>query len=289
MGDETPCTASHSGRETTVILRVLEHTRLKRTLYTVTVVDQKDLCTGVRAICHVQPLAGVMLAIAHELGLHEAPPSLPLSAPAELAPLLEQLRSTNQDESHTAAERLELLWWGLQHLVAEKKRLEVRLEKLGCHLEKLANQAHVADEEPFQVRMPTELFLQLLTCARDPQEGCRVYQELQLLRELAAATADTMATINNWLGHAGTRESAMDSIWRLTRILASLGWELPTDNLRWRGQLVRALDEAGIGLGDDDVIRVRLPEDHSWQAASGAPVKALLESLTQPVSSPASS
>jgi hypothetical protein len=73
----------------------------------------------------------------------------------------------------------------------------------------------------------------------------------------------------------------MDSLWSLTRILQSLGWELPTDNLCWRGQLVRAMEEAGIGLGDDNVIRVRLPENRPWQPASGPAVKTLLKCLPQ--------
>jgi hypothetical protein len=50
----------------------------------------------------------------------------------------------------------------------------------------------------------------------------------------------------------------------LSRLLQAMGYKLPTENLEWRGQLSRALAEAGLGLGEDGQIRVRLPEDKYW-------------------------
>jgi hypothetical protein len=52
---------------------------------------------------------------------------------------------------------------------------------------------------------------------------------------------------------------------------------MPADNLEWRGQIIRAMEEAGIGLGEDGALRLRQSEDKYWEAATGAPVKEILQ------------
>jgi hypothetical protein len=109
------------------------------------------------------------------------------------------------------------------------------------------------------------------------QEGQELYTELHALREIAGITAETLRTVDGWLGHASTREAAMDSLWRLRRILERVGFTMPLEHLEWRGQIVRALEEAGLGIGSDSAIRIRQPNDKYWQPATGPRVKEVIQ------------
>jgi hypothetical protein len=117
----------------------------------------------------------------------------------------------------------------------------------------------------------------------DQREGRRSYQELQALREVAGITAETLRTVDDWLGNASTREAAMDALWRLRRILEGLGYRMPLEHLAWRGQVIRAMEEAGLGLGVDGALRVREPHDRYWEPATGAVVKEMLQGAAQPI------
>jgi hypothetical protein len=205
---------------------------------------------------------------------------------AELSGLLERLYERKDPDGNAAAEKIEDLFHQLHQRVAELALAKQRLESIGAMLEELASKAVVAGENNLCCRtvgFPEPIWLKLLSIYRTQEEGCAITRELQMLRELAGITADTIVAIENWLGSAGTRESAMDSIWRLTRILQSFGYRLPLENLKWRGQMVRALEESGLGMGSDGTIRVRMPEDKYWQPATGVPVKVILDGLAQPI------
>jgi hypothetical protein len=71
----------------------------------------------------------------------------------------------------------------------------------------------------------------------------------------------------------------MESLWRLTRILERAGFQLPHEHLAWRGQIIRALEEAGLGLGTDGRVRLRSESDKYWEPASGPPMAELLGQL----------
>ncbi len=102
---------------------------------------------------------------------------------------------------------------------------------------------------------------------------------LKLLEAIGSIAADALRTIDTWLGQASTREAAMDAIWRLRRALGTAGFADPIHHdLDWRGSLLRAMDRAGIGCGEDDEIRVRLARDRSWMFATGPRVRDLLVS-----------
>jgi hypothetical protein len=80
---------------------------------------------------------------------------------------------------------------------------------------------------------------------------------LKKLETLAQVAAETLTVIDDWLGHASTREAAEDSMRRLWRALQAVGFNRNVrDNLGWRGSLLRAMDRAGIGCGGDDEIRL---------------------------------
>jgi hypothetical protein len=105
---------------------------------------------------------------------------------------------------------------------------------------------------------------------------------LKKLETLTQVAADTLMAIDDWLGNASTREAAEDSIRRLWRALQAVGFNAHVrDNLGWRGSLLRAMDRAGIGYGEDDEIRVRTPQDKPWMRATGLRVKDLLADLSE--------
>jgi len=104
-------------------------------------------------------------------------------------------------------------------------------------------------------------------------------ERLKLLEAIASIAADALRSIDNWLGQASTREAAMDALWRLRRALGTAGFADPIHHdLDWRGSVLRAMDRAGIGCGEDDEIRLRLACDRSWMSATGPRVRDLLVS-----------
>ncbi len=102
------------------------------------------------------------------------------------------------------------------------------------------------------------------------------------LETLAQVAAETLTAIDDWLGSASTREAAEDSIRRLWRALQAVGFDGHVrDNLGWRGSLLRAMDRAAIGHGEDDEIRLRTARDLPWMRATGPRVKDLLAGVSE--------
>jgi hypothetical protein len=57
---------------------------------------------------------------------------------------------------------------------------------------------------------------------------------------------------------------------------------MPLEHLEWRGQIVRALEEAGLGIGSDNAIRIRQPNDKYWEPATGPSVKEVIQNASAP-------
>jgi len=264
-------------------LHVLEHrTDGREERYTVGVWDNSMQPPGLRALCHAQPIHEAVIAIICELSRSEERKQETLRSPQWriVSKLVQKLRGRNDADSHGAADEIAELFSRWHNSSGDLEDARSRIARIGCLLEEAASKAHsVANDSGHftSVAVPEPVWSKLLATYRTKQEGWQIYRELQLLRELAAITADTLRTIENWLGNAGTRESAMDSLWRLARVVQGLGYELPMENLMWRGQLVRALEEAGLGIGHDGAIRVRQAADKYWQPATGQAVKTILE------------
>lgn len=258
--------------------------------YTVGVWDNRLQPPGLRAICHIQPVGEAVLAIAREFAASRQYKEEAKHGPqwSVVSKLIARLRTRNEADSNGAADEIAELFSLLHNRTGDLEDARNQLARLGCVLEEAASKAHpVAGENGrYQIiSLPENVWSKLLSFYRDKQEGWELYRELRLLRELAAITADTLRTIENWLGGAGTRESAMDSLWRLARRVQGLGYNLPLENLTWRGQLMRALEEAGLGIGADGAIRLRRSTDKYWQPATGEEVKSVLQRGTQNVPS----
>ena len=284
------CTApevERTSRDFHLSLHVFEHAAGGREpRYTVSVWDATLSPPGLRALCHVRPVSDAIVAIAGEFAASSQRQEEAHRVPrwALISKLIERLRKRKDPDSKTAADEIAELFGRWHNTAGDLESARDRLTRLGALLEEAGYKAHgVVGDGPGtrSVILPETLWSKLLASYRHQQEGCAVYHELQLLRELAGITADTVRTVENWLGNAGTREGAMDALWRLARILQSLGYELPIENLRWRGQLSRALEEAGLGLGSDDAIRLRRPDDKYWGPATGALLKTVLEASFQ--------
>jgi hypothetical protein len=287
----TPLSEVHShNREFDLSLHILEHVcEGREPRYTVGAWHGPPGDPSLRALCHVAPISGAMLAISRELSGKGQTETATLQYPqwSRIVDLVERLRSRKDPDSETAADEIEDTFGRLHNTVADLECALNRLTRLGALIEEVAAKANVVENEGARCRsvvITETLWLKLLTNYRHRQEGCAVYRELQTLRELAGIAADTLTTIDNWLGSAGTRESAMDALWRLTRILQGMGYQLPHGNLRWRGQLVRAVEEAGFGLGSDGALRVRQPEDKYWEPVTGALVRTIVQPVPQPIS-----
>ena len=282
--------ASASGnREFDLHLHVLEHRCEGRApRYTIGVWEQTTQGAGLRAICHIRSLPGALLAITGELDKGTRPESVEITYPrwSDIAELVKRLHHRADTDCNSAADMLEDLHARLHNTIAELELTLERLAKLGTLVEEAAAKSQVVGAQdgcPKTMGLPQSVWFRLLAVYRDKQEGCRVYQELQALREVAGITAETLRTIDNWLGSASTREAAMEALWRLRRILEALGYTMPLEHLAWRGQIIRAMEEAGLGLGADGAIRFRQPQDKYWEPATGALVKEVLENAGQPI------
>lgn len=102
-------------------------------------------------------------------------------------------------------------------------------------------------------------------------ECFRLEQRVKVLEAVCALAVETLTTVDDWQGHASTRQAAVDALFRLSRALQRAGFpSRVTDDLRWRGSIIRALEQAGVGLDEDGVaVRVRMKRDQPWQHASG--------------------
>jgi hypothetical protein len=226
------------------------------------------------------------LALSSELESVERPKDPVIDYPkwSNIRELVGRLNHQGDVDCLTAAGHLEDLHARLHNAVADVETISDRLTKIGALIEEAtAKSRSIGDSEWRTVAIPDDTWFQLLAAYRGKDEGNQVYRELQILRQLAGITAQTILTIDNWLGHAGTREAAMDSLWRLMRILEAAGYKRPLEHLEWRGQLIRAMEEAGIGLGNDGTLRVRQAADKYWEPATGALVKELLHGAQQAI------
>ncbi len=281
MSATTTCRPARSTREFN--FHVMEHQRgSEESRFTVSVWEN----TLLRAICHCRSLSGALLAISGELN-GAVPPQVPrMTYPkwSDIRDLVEKLKKRRDADSDSAADHLEDLHARLHNAVGNFESLLQRLTKFGVFLEEAAAHSRsIGDANWTAVAIPEDKWFGLLAVYRGKQEGNQAFRELHILREIAGITAQTLRTIENWLGHAGTRESAMDALWRLARILEAAGHKIPTEGLEWRGQIMRAMEEAGIAMGEDGALRVRQPEEKNWQAAAGPLVKDILLAARQAI------
>lgn len=271
-------------------LHILEHSGNGcEPRYTIGVWDSTLQPPGLRALCHVQPIHEAVMAIAREFAASRQRKKEAQRGPqwSVVSNLIARLRNRSDTDSNGAADEIAELFSRFHNSTGDLEDARNRLARLGCVLEEAASKAHPVIGENGcynSIVLPENIWSKLLTVYRNKQEGWQLYRELNALRELAAMTADTLRTVENWLGSAGTRESAMDSLWRLARHVQGLGYDLPVENLTWRGQLVRALEEAGLGIGADGTIRLRQSTDKYWQPATGEDIKSVLQRGIQPVS-----
>lgn len=96
---------------------------------------------------------------------------------------------------------------------------------------------------------------------------------VRALREACLVAADTLTTVDEWMGHASTRQAAQDALWRLNRAVQRAG--IPThvsNDLRWRGSIIRALEQAGLGIGECGTVRIRRKTDLPHMHASGTQI-----------------
>jgi hypothetical protein len=258
-------------------LRVLKHARRDGTpVYTVGIWENGVL----RSICHAKPIALALVALGREFETADPTGSKTISYPrwSEIADLVSRLDHRADTDCIAAASHIADLHSRLHNTMAELEATLERLAKLGTLIEHAAANAMLVGEcqESKSVTFPQDVWFRLLAMYRDRQEGRQAYTELQSLREIAGITAETLRTVDDWLGHASTREGAMEALWRLRRILERAGFKMPLEHLEWRGQIIRALEEAGLGLGEDGAIRVRQPNDKYWEPATGRLVAEIL-------------
>jgi hypothetical protein len=237
-----------------------------------------------RAICHTSSLSGALLALSGELESTEQPKDPTIAYPkwSDVRELVRRLSRRTDTDCLAAAGYLEDLHARLHNAVGDLESIQDRLTKFGALIEEAAAKSRcIGDSGWTTVAIPDDTWFRLLAAYRGKEEGNRVYREIHVLRQIAGITAQTIQAVDNWLGHAGTREAAMDSLWRLMRILEAAGYKKPLEHLEWRGQLVRAMEEAGIGLGDDGALRVRQPQDKYWEPATGPLIKEVLQAAQQ--------
>jgi hypothetical protein len=261
-------------------LHVLKHVRPNEpATYTIGVWEGKT----VRAICHIKRIAGALLAITKEC--EETPEDhSPVSYPrwSEVASLVRRLSHRADTDCIAAGEYIEDLHARLHNTTAELETALERLEKLGALIEEAGSKAQVYGLPDNQwAGIPAPVWFRLQSLYLLKQEGEKGYQELRRLREVAGIAAETLRTVDNWLGNASTREAAMEALWRFRRILEAVGYPMPLEHFQFRGQLTRAMEESGVGLGVDGVLRLRQPTDKNYEPASGPPVKEILQAAVQ--------
>lgn len=96
-------------------------------------------------------------------------------------------------------------------------------------------------------------------------------------RKALDASAVAFAVIDEWLGHAGTRQTALDAMLRAVRELKARGYDpKPSRILDWRGSLIRELNEAGFYNGPDDLMHYDPAGLHVTGNATGPTLKELI-------------
>jgi hypothetical protein len=253
---------------------VLKHWAADRTpVFTIGVWEEGSL----RCICHAGSFATAIVALSREFEPDRLQGTNAVDFPrwSEIAELVNRMESIGDADCKEAATRLADFHVRLHDTIGELEAARERLTMLGAILEEAAARSTPLPESS-TVAVPRPDWFKLLGVYRVRQEGLQFYAELHALREIAGITAETLRTVDDWMGHASTREAAMDALWRLRRILERFGFILPLQHLEWRGQIVRALEEAGLGVGADGAIRVRQPQDKYWQPATGRLVREII-------------
>lgn len=257
-------------------LQVLKHSAADgKSVYTIGVWKESSL----HCICHAGSFAMAIVALGREFEADRAQCASGLDFPrwSEIADLVNRLENTGDADCKEAATRIADFHVRLHDVTGQLEAAREHLMMLGAILEEAAARS-TALPDCSTVAVPQPEWFRLLGVYRVRQEGHQLYAELHALREIAGITAETLRTVDDWMGHASTREAAMDSLWRLRRILERVGFKMPLQHLEWRGQIVRALEEAGLGIGPDGAIRVRQPNDKYWQPATGRLVREILQS-----------
>ncbi|HET9184345.1 MAG TPA: hypothetical protein VFP59_19660 [Candidatus Angelobacter sp.] len=256
--------------------QVLKHSAADgKSAYTIGVWEEG----GLRCICHAGSFATVMVALGREFEADRVQCTSGVEFPrwSEIADLVNRLENIGDADRKEAATRLADFHVRLHNITGQLEAARERLIMMGAILEEAAARS-TALPDCSMVAIPQPEWFRLLGVYRVRQDGLQLYAELHALREIAGITAETLRTVDDWMGHASTREAAMDSLWRLRRLLERAGFKMPLQHLEWRGQVLRALEEAGLGIGPDGAIRVRQPSDKYWQPATGRLAREILRS-----------
>lgn len=130
-------------------------------------------------------------------------------------------------------------------------------------------------QEDWRYRIATKLYddTPRLQDLEKTREKINAIDDIELLRFALLVATETLVTVDNWLGHAGTQNAAHDALWRLRRLLWGLGLN-PVDTLNcsaleWRGSLIEALERSGFRGSEDGDIRRILPGQPGWELAKG--------------------
>lgn len=278
MKVEPVCHSQPSSRQFNFhVLRQSGHRGIR---YTIGVWEGSTL----RAVCHSANLSRALLALSAELESANAP-EVVQQGPLEwddLRRLVERLRIRADEDCGKAAEQIEELHAQLHRATAEGDINVERLTKLGALIEKAASKSCcIGDPAWMAVAVPDDTWFTLLAAYRGNQVENPVYRELQILREIASISAQTIQEVTALLEKAVPSETLVESVWCLQRILNSAGYRNPQVSLECRGPLVRAMEEAGIGLGNDGKLRVRHPEDSEEMPATGPLVQQILHPAHQ--------
>lgn len=153
---------------------------------------------------------------------------------SDIAGLVGRLKKRKHPDCIAAATKLEDLHSCLHNTTAALESSQVRATSLGVLLEEVAGAAEgLGDgDNPHKfMTVPSGAWFRLLAFYRSQQEGHDMHRELKALRELAGITGETLRAVDNWLGNCGTRQAAMDSLWRLQRILERAGFPMPLEHL----------------------------------------------------------
>jgi hypothetical protein len=108
----------------------------------------------------------------------------------------------------------------------------------------------------------------------------QLVEEVERLRSVCEIAAQTSDQIQEWLGHASTRQAAVDSLWRMARALQRAGFNTGPrrDNLDWRGSLLDELWEAGFYRGADGLMHLD-PRRRLYGDAEGPTLREVVASL----------
>jgi hypothetical protein len=138
-------------------------------------------------------------------------------------------------------------------------------------------------QDDWRYRIATKLYdsVPRLDSIEKTRQKISAIEDIELLRFALLITAETLVTVDNWLGHAGTQNAANDALWRLRRLLWGLGLNpvdtLSSSALEWRGSLIEALERSGFRASEDGDIRRILPGQPNWELAKGETLAEIMQ------------